>query len=161
MRSDKFRVKYITTAPMPLMRINYYIMQKKMKSWFRNWERFFRARGWVYVSSFNEEWRYSSEMVLTLLLLDGQPVIIWRWRTGLSYAKLGGCRNVYNAFWYHTNEASIKYSSIKLINEVNIQSTFWSFLSMVLAVRILGLQRKTKPSTQALNYYSVRFWGLW
>ncbi len=33
---------------------------------------------------------------------------------------------------------------------------------MVLAVRILGLQRKTKPKhTEPFNYYSDAFWGLW
>ncbi len=43
-----FRVKYITeTAPMPLMRINYYISMQKMKSWFRELGKVCFRRHWL------------------------------------------------------------------------------------------------------------------
>ncbi len=81
---------------------------------------------------------------------DGQPVIIWNDRRGSTTRRVGGVGNVITVLDTTPTKSragNIKYSSIKLINaEVNIVNSVQPFtdLSMVIAVRILGLQRKTK-----------------
>ncbi len=148
---------------MPLMRINYYDMQK-MKSWFRNWEGLLsKALARSMYPHLTEDSEIFFEVGSDGALFekyDDTSHHLECTDEGLNYAKSWGCRNVYNVFGYHTNESKAEYKigliSIKLINEVNIVNSVQPLqILSVVAVRILGHNEDTKPSTQTLsNYYS-------
>ncbi len=96
-------------------------------------------------------------------------------RGGLNTQRRVGVSETFITFLIpHQRKSSRKYKIFinqTLINEVNIVNSvqpLQGILSMVLAVRILGLQRKARP-VRALNYYSdafedLAFWlqkGFW
>ncbi len=153
-------------APMPLMRINYYVLCRRWKSWFRNWERFaFEGVARSMYPHLTEDSKYSlvgSDGAL-FEKYDGQPVIIRNDRRGSQLREELGVSETFITFWHHTNwsqKQNIKYSSIKLINEVVYSVQPFGILSMVLANSFI-YNGRPKIHQTFFNYYSDAFWGLW
>lgn len=125
---DKLRLKYIQQyAPMPSVRINYYVCGKggDGKSLMC------RALARAIVKSLGIDTEFDDDIFFevgagnaTFEGYDGQPVIIWNdFRAGEVLKVLGGRGNVFKVFDMHPTgrgRQNIKYGSVILINSVNI-----------------------------------------
>lgn len=126
---DKLRAKYITdTAPLPKTRLNYYIYAEEGKTGSGIGKGLLSralARSMYPELTRDDDIFFEVGEAPSLFDgYDGQPVIIWNDRRGYQLLnELGGkVGNVYNVFdtTPTTQRQNVKYSSLKLINEVNI-----------------------------------------
>ena len=136
---DKMRMKYISeTAPMPKMRINYYIYAEDGQTGSGIGKGLLsRALARSMYPDLKEDDEIFFEVGSKGALFegyDGQPVIIWNDRRGGQLlSELGGVGNVYNVFDTvpTSQKQNVKYASTKLINEVNIVNSVQSFTDFI------------------------------
>ena len=132
---DRLRMKYIQQyAPMPSIRINYYICGKGGDG--KNLMCRALARG--IAESLGMDVEHEEDIYFevgankaTFDGYDGQPVIIWNdFRAGELLSVLGGRGNVFKIFDMYPSgrgRQNIKYGSITLINSVNIVNSVQNY----------------------------------
>lgn len=160
---DKFRIKYITeTAPMPLMRINYYIYAEDEKAGSGIGKGLLsKALARSMYPHLTEDSEIFFEVGSDGALFekyDGQPVIIWNDRRGSQLREeLGGVGNVYNVFdtTPTSQKQNIKYSSIKLINEVNIVNSVQPFTDFIDGISGADFGITTEDQNQARRRFPI------
>lgn len=120
---DKFRLKYITEkAPMPEMRINYYVCGSGGVGKGLICKAIARA---LYPNLKNDDDIFFNVGAKGSAFegYDGQPVLIWDDRRGIDLLQeLGGRGNVFNVFDMHPSRQrqNIKFSSVCLCNTINL-----------------------------------------
>lgn len=120
---DKFRLKYITEkAPMPEMRINYYVCGSGGVGKGLICKAIARA---LYPNLKNDDDIFFNVGAKGSAFegYDGQPVLIWDDRRGIDLLQeLGGRGNVFNVFDMHPvrQRQNIKFSSVCLCNTINL-----------------------------------------
>lgn len=137
---DKLRAKYITdTAPLPKSRINYYIYAEDGKNGSGIGKgllsRALARSMYPELTKDDDIFFEVGEKGALFDGYDGQPVIIWNDRRGYQLLdELGGkVGNVYNVFdtTPTSQRQNVKYSSLKLINEVNIVNSVQHYTSFL------------------------------
>lgn len=160
---DKMRAKYISeTAPMPSMRINYYIYAEDEKAGSGIGKGLLsRALARSMYPHLTEDDEIFFEVGSQGALFegyDGQPVIIWNDRRGSQLLKeLGGVGNVYNVFdtTPTSQKQNVKYSSTKLINEVNIVNSVQPFKDFIDGISGAEFGLTTEDQNQARRRFPV------
>lgn len=154
---DKARLKYITeTAPMPKVRVNYYIYAEDEKNGSGIGKGLLsRALARAMYPELTADDEIFFEVGSQGALFegyDGQPVLIWNDRRGSQLLKeLGGVGNVYNVFdtTPTSQKQNVKYSSVKLINEVNLINSVQSFSDFIDGISGAELGATVEDQNQA------------
>lgn len=154
---DKLRMKYISeTAPMPKIRINYYVYADGKKEGGGIGKGLLsKALARSMYPDLKEDDEIFFEVGSDGALFegyDGQPVIIWNDRRGGQILKeLGGVGNVYNVFdtTPTSQKQNVKYSSVKLINEVNIVNSVQKFSDFIDGISGAELNLTVEDKNQA------------
>lgn len=160
---DKFRIKYISkTAPMPSMRINYYIYAEDKETGSGIGKGLLSkalARSmYPHLTEDDEIFFEVGDKGALFEGYDGQPVIIWNDRRGGQLLdELGGVGNVYNVFdtTPTSQQQNIKYSSIKLINEVNIVNSVQPFKDFIDGLSGAEFGLTTEDQNQARRRFPI------
>lgn len=132
-RLKKYRMDYIShRAPMPLLRINYYVDGKGGIG--KNVACKSLAKA-LYPDKAEEECYFEiGGQNVSFDGYDGQPVIIWNDTRAVDLIMRFGRGEIFDIFDSHPTSAkhNIKYGSVRLVNEVNIVNgveTYSSFLN--------------------------------
>lgn len=160
---DKMRAKYISkTAPMPKMRINYYIYAEDEKAGSGIGKGLLSkalARSmYPHLTEDDEIFFEVGSQGALFEGYDGQPVLIWNDRRGGQLLKeLGSVGNVYNVFdtTPTSQKQNVKYSSTKLINEVNIVNSVQSFKDFIDGISGAEFGLTTEDQNQARRRFPV------
>ncbi len=143
-----------------------------MKKLVQNWERFALGMARSMYPHLTEDSEIFFEVgswleKLVREIMDGQPVNIWMTDEGLQLREELGAETFITFFWIPitSQKQNIKYSSIKLINEVMVVNSVQPFTDFIDGISGAALGLTTEDQNQARrrfpNYYSDAFWGLW